>query len=144
MIGRRLLASAALTVGLLALLPATPASAHPLGNFTVNQHAGLRLSPDRVTVQLVVDMAEIPAFQTRSEIDADRDKAVSPEEAAGYRQRACSELADGIDLRLEDEPLPVTVTSSDLGFPPGEAGLATLRLTCELDTRSTWEGSARL
>ena len=81
MIGRRLLASAALTVGLLALLPATPASAHPLGNFTVNQHAGLRLSPDRVTVQLVVDMAEIPAFQTRSEIDADRDKAVSPEEA---------------------------------------------------------------
>ena len=65
MIGRRLLASAALTVGLLALLPATPASAHPLGNFTVNQHAGLRLSPDRVTVQLGYDLAKFPRFHTR-------------------------------------------------------------------------------
>ena len=144
MTGRRLLASGAMTVGLLALLPATPALAHPLGNFTVNQHAGLRLTPDRVTVQMVVDMAEIPAFQTRSEIDTDRDKVVSPEEAAGYRQRACDEIANGVDIRLEGEPLPVTVTSSDLGFPSGEAGLATLRLTCQLDARSRWEGSARL
>lgn len=142
--GRRLLAGAALTAGLLGVLPATPASAHPLGNFTVNQHAGLRLAPDRVTVQMVVDMAEIPAFQTRSEIDTDRDKAVSPDEATGYRQRACDELANGVDVRVENAPIPVTVTSSDISFPPGEAGLSTLRLTCELDARSTWEGTARL
>ena len=142
--GRRLLASAALTAGLLGVLPATPASAHPLGNFTVNQHAGLRLAPDRVTVQMVVDMAEIPTFQTRSEIDTDRDKVVSPDEAAAYRQRACDELANGVDVRIENEPTPVTVTSSDISFPPGEAGLPTLRLTCELGARSTWENSAHL
>ena len=32
------------------LVPARPASAHPLGNFTVNQYEGLTLYPDRVEV----------------------------------------------------------------------------------------------
>ena len=86
----RLLAGLAVGVGLLTLLPATPASAHPLGNFTVNQHSGLVVSHDQITVELVVDMAEIPTFQTRSEIDSDGDGTVSPCEAGSYRQRACA------------------------------------------------------
>ena len=131
----RLLAGLAVGVGLLTLLPATPASAHPLGNFTVNQHSGLVVSPDRITVELVVDMAEIPTFQTRSEIDTDGDTTVSPGEAGAYRQRACARLADGIELRFEGQPAPApTVATSDLTFTPGEAGLATIRLTCRLTT----------
>ena len=49
----------AAVVGALAL-PAQPASAHPLGNFTVNQYEGLTLRPDRVDVSAVVDAAELP------------------------------------------------------------------------------------
>ena len=53
-------------VGVLAL-PAAPASAHPLGNFTVNQYEGLTLHPDRVEVTAVVDLAELPTRQERSQ-----------------------------------------------------------------------------
>ena len=130
--GCRLAAALALGAALITALPATPASAHPLGNFTVNQHSGLVVSPGRVALELVVDMAEIPTFQARSEIDTDGDKTVSPIETDAYRQRTCAELAQGVELRLDDQPLPATVASADLTFPPGEAGLATLRLTCRL------------
>jgi hypothetical protein len=59
----------ALLFGLLVALaaPAT-ASAHPLGNFTVNRFSGIELSGNRVYVKYVLDMAEIPAFQERQKI----------------------------------------------------------------------------
>lgn len=56
------------------------ALAHPLGNFTINLYSGLRIQPDRVLVDYVVDMAEIPAFQAQQRIDANRDGRVTPVE----------------------------------------------------------------
>lgn len=55
----------AVLLGLAAL--ALPASvvAHPLGNFTINHYAALRVAPDQVALDVVVDLAEIPAFQAR-------------------------------------------------------------------------------
>ena len=54
-------AGAALVLALLlwtglALL-AAPAHAHPLGDFTVNTHLGLRVEPDAVALDVVVDVA---------------------------------------------------------------------------------------
>ena len=43
--------------------PPAPASAHPLGNFTVNRYTGILVSPDGVEVDHVVDLAEIPTAQ---------------------------------------------------------------------------------
>jgi nickel/cobalt transporter (NicO) family protein len=90
-------------VGLLAVLAAGmlvsgagPAAAHPLGNFTVNTYGGLRVGPDRLVVDYVVDLAEIPAFQARQAIDADRDGRVGPAEAAAWRDRECPRLAGGL------------------------------------------------
>ena len=40
-----------------------PRSAHPLGNFTINHYAGIRVEPDRILLDVVIDEAEIPAFQ---------------------------------------------------------------------------------
>jgi nickel/cobalt exporter len=40
--------------------PADPASAHPLGNFTVNLYSGIEVMPERFEVQYVLDMAEVP------------------------------------------------------------------------------------
>ena len=41
------------------------ASAHPLGNFSVNHLAQVSVSADRVDVRYVLDEAEIPTFQQR-------------------------------------------------------------------------------
>jgi ABC-type nickel/cobalt efflux system permease component RcnA len=45
------------------LVPAAAASAHPLGNFTINRFARVELAGDRLYVRYVVDMAEIPTLQ---------------------------------------------------------------------------------
>src|SRR5437588_7128319 len=63
----------------LALAPAA-ADAHPLGNFTVNHYLGVVVRPDAVILDYVIDMAEIPTFQERAVIEADRlgTAAISP------------------------------------------------------------------
>ncbi|MEA2312718.1 MAG: hypothetical protein QOE28_2686, partial [Solirubrobacteraceae bacterium] len=59
---RRLL----LALGLvLAVLPAAPAGAHPLGNFSVNHLVTIAVASDRVDVRYILDQAEIPTFQER-------------------------------------------------------------------------------
>jgi nickel/cobalt exporter len=122
---------AALTVVLL-LAGVAGAAAHPLGNFTVNTYSGLRVGPDRLTVDYVVDMAEIPTFQTRQGIDADHDGRVAGAEADRWRVRECPRLAAGLRATLDGRPLPLAVTGSALRFPTGVGGLETLRLECAL------------
>ncbi|KEG43097.1 hypothetical protein DJ64_28065, partial [Streptomyces griseorubens] len=55
--------TALLAATALALVPAAEASAHPLGNFTVNRYDGLVAAPGELRVHHVEDLAEIPATQ---------------------------------------------------------------------------------
>jgi hypothetical protein len=60
----------------LVLLPAGTASAHPLGNFTVNTADRVLVTAEGVQVTHVVDLAEIPSVQLaqpRSGADTDGD-----------------------------------------------------------------------
>ncbi|MGH8976113.1 MAG: nickel transporter, partial [Acidimicrobiia bacterium] len=123
-------------LGAALMLPARPASAHPLGNFTVNQFSGIVVRPGAVDVEVVVDMAEIPTFQTRVDIDTDGDGHVSPAEAAAYRERGCSDLTGGLALQVDGRPQRLGVRSGAVSFPPGQAGLPTLRLRCDLEART--------
>ena len=114
------------------LLPTGAASAHPLGNFTVNTAIGLRVQPDQVLIDLVVDMAEIPTVQARRGIDSDGDGKVTDGEGAAYAARTCPETAAKVDLAVDGRRVPLRSTAADVSFPPGTAGLPTLRLTCAL------------
>ncbi len=60
---------AILAVVAAALLAPAAASAHPLGNFTINRFSRLEVSGHRIYVRYVLDMAEIPTFQA-GHIDA--------------------------------------------------------------------------
>jgi ABC-type nickel/cobalt efflux system permease component RcnA len=93
------------------------ADAHPLGNFTVNHYLGVVVRPDSVLLDYVVDMAEIPAFQERPVIEADP-------------ARACRDLAGGIVVHIDERRIVPEPTTTRLTFPPGQAGLDTLRLEC--------------
>ncbi|MFN0284129.1 MAG: nickel transporter [Kineosporiaceae bacterium] len=124
----------ALAGAMLLGLATSPAEAHPLGNFTRNLYSGLTVSPDRVSIDRVVDLAEIPAFQERQRIDADGDGAVDDAEAAGYRSQACTAQAADLSVSTAGRRLPLTVDSAALTFPVGAGGLATLRLECTLST----------
>jgi nickel/cobalt transporter (NicO) family protein len=130
------LAAAALAAG------AAPAAAHPLGNFTVNTASGLRVGPGRLAVDYVVDMAEIPTFQTRQAIDTDHDDRVAGAEAGRWRDRECPRLAAGLKAAVDGRAIRLTVAGSALSFPEGVGGLPTLRLECALSASLPAAGRA--
>ncbi|MEO6208037.1 MAG: hypothetical protein ABIP77_08800 [Candidatus Limnocylindrales bacterium] len=120
------LAVAAALVG-----PVTAAMAHPLGNFTINHYAGIRIQPDRVLLDVVIDEAEIPAFQSRQSIDLDDDDEITDQELRAGAETRCAELAPGLALTVgSGGPLPLSLQEAGLAFPLGASGLATLRLVC--------------
>lgn len=85
------------------LLAPAIASAHPLGNFTVNRFARVEVAGDRLYVRYVVDMAEIPTLQR-----------------VPIRIGALHVLVDG-------HPVQLAVIRTALAHPPGAAGLHTTR-----------------
>jgi nickel/cobalt exporter len=108
--------------------PAAPAAAHPLGNFTVNLYSGIEVMPQRVEVEYVLDMAEVPTFREKRAIDADRDGEISVVERAAWAERTARDLADGLTLSVNGRRTPVTVISDSMRFLPGQGGLEVLRL----------------
>jgi nickel/cobalt exporter len=118
----------ALVAGVAAILawPASPASAHPLGNFSINQYAGLTVRPDRVDVNAVVDFAEIPTLQER------------PSTAV------CTELARDLAVTAGGRRLKWTVSNPTFAFTPGTGGLQTSRLTCGLSAPAALGAQASL
>ena len=111
---RRLAAVAAalVVVGVILAQP-REASAHPLGNFTVNHYAGIELAGDRVFVRYVLDLAEIPTFQSGDRVRAPRYPA---------------ELAHELDLRFGGERVVLRLLAHRVSERPGAGGLPTLRL----------------
>lgn len=125
---------AALAVaGVAAALPAGPASAHPLGNYTVNRAVAVTVGADRISVTYVVDMAEIPAFGAIGEIDSDADGVVSSAEGAPFAEATCERMRGALSVSVNGISLePAARAVPELSFPAGAGGLRTLRLSCHL------------
>ncbi|WP_406336229.1 sulfite exporter TauE/SafE family protein [Streptomyces sp. NBC_00203] len=124
---RRLFASCAAVFSAacaLVLVPTGHASAHPLGNFTVNRYDGLVAAPGQLRVDHVEDLAEIPATQAKPGIE----KLGMTEWA---RQR-CASAANGSKVTVGGREVPLTVGASHARVRPGQAGLNTLRVECRL------------
>jgi nickel/cobalt transporter (NicO) family protein len=104
------------------------ASAHPLGNFTINHYSRIELGADQVILQYALDMAEIPTFQERAVIDRDQDSQLSEEERIEYLKNKSQGLQDGLELLVNGNPVKLQVVSQELDFPSGQGGLPTLRI----------------
>ncbi|MEE1669568.1 nickel transporter [Streptomyces sp. WAC07094] len=134
---RRLVASgvAALTAACaLVLFPSGPASAHPLGNFTVNRYDGLVAAPGQLRVDHVEDLAEIPATQAESDIAGTG--------LTGWARKRCAAAAEGSRLTVGGRPVALTVGTSSARSRPGQAGLNTLRVECRLTAPLPGTGTA--
>jgi len=135
MIGRTrrvLLAGAA--GGVLAVVAwAGSASAHPLGNFSVNHAHALLITPDHVVDDAVVDIAEIPTAQAEGAVDVDGDGTESAGELADYGAQQCAALLGDLTLTVDSIPTPLELTLSSFARLPGAAGLTTTRLECRLE-----------
>ncbi len=123
-------AGAVLLVGLpLPLWCAAPltVAAHPLDNFTVNHYSRIAVSPERMQVMYVLDIAEIPTFQELSALPTDitKDNASRTRYAAMLAER----IRQQVRLTLDSTPVTLTTDALELSFPPGQADLPTLRLS---------------
>ena len=105
--------------GIAVLGPAAAASAHPLGNFTVNHYDGITVRAGAVDIYAVVDFAEIPTAQLGGSIDAGR---------------MCSSVAAHEHLAVDGNRAILAVRSTSYTLRPGAAGLHTSRLECRLST----------
>jgi nickel/cobalt transporter (NicO) family protein len=91
---------------------ATVASAHPLGNFTVNRFSRIEVSGQRLYVIYVLDLAEIPTFQA-GRVDG-----------RAYARR----IARGIELTVDGRRAELVAGATALAHPVGAGGLRTTRL----------------
>jgi ABC-type nickel/cobalt efflux system permease component RcnA len=103
---------AVLLVVAAALLAPAAASAHPLGNFTINRFSRVEVSGHRLYVRYVLDMAEIPTFQA-GRIDA-----------RAYARR----IARNAKLEVAGKAAALVPLGTALAHPRGAAGLRTTRL----------------
>jgi len=110
------------------LASAERASAHPLGNFTINTYSGLVVEPSQLVVNYVLDMAEIPTYQERTAIDANEDGRITTAERATYAVRKAVRLLHGVGASVNGRAVTLHVVSSSMRFRSGQAGLPILRL----------------
>ena len=97
-----------------ALAVPASATAHPLGNFTINRFARVEVAGDRLFVRYVLDLAEIPTFEARQ-------RGV---DARVYAAR----LARGVRATLDGRRVVLVPLAHSLAFPRGAGGLHTMRL----------------
>jgi nickel/cobalt exporter len=118
--GRRLVL-AAIAVIAIAAAWVVPASAHPLGNFSINHLSRVSISSDRVDVRYILDQAEIPTVQ---------EQGLSRAEAV---RRKLDEVERALALTVDGRPVRLRIKGDPrLSFPPGAAGLKTTRLELAL------------
>ena len=110
---RRVKRLAAVLVGLAALLAPATASAHPLGNFTINHYAGIEVAGSRLYVKYALDVAEIPTYQIGDEL-----------RTPPYPARLAREL----ELTVDGKRAHLTVLRRRVSTRPGAGGLPVLRL----------------
>jgi ABC-type nickel/cobalt efflux system permease component RcnA len=122
-----------LSLVLILLLPKI-ALAHPLGNFTVNRYSRLIIADNQIHLTYIVDMAEIPAHQERTRMDANGDGTVDQAEQDAYVTQRLATLPNQLSLQLNGVTQTWTPVQHELTFPAGQAGLPTLRLVTEWST----------
>ena len=98
--------------GVLILAVPGVASAHPLGNFTVNRYSGVIVSIDKVTVDHVVDIAEIPTAQRKPAIDTSGDGTMSKRELAAWVRTECTAATDELQLSVAGSSSPLSVAAA--------------------------------
>ena len=97
-----------------------------MGNFSISHYAAIRVEPDGVRLRYVLDLAEIPTFQTLQT----EGLPAEPEHPGvrTYLARAAETLADGLVVELDGQRLALRSAETELIFPPGAGGLPTLKL----------------
>ena len=115
--GTRLVAAAIAAMAATLILPLA-VLAHPLGNFTVNHYSGIEVAGREVRIHYVLDLAEIPAFQERQQMQDSRT----------YLDAKVAVIAHNLSLTVDGAGRHIRAVDRRMRFLPGQGGLQTLRI----------------
>lgn len=115
-------------VFILLLFTASFASAHPMGNFSINHYSAISVAEKGIQLEYIIDLAEIPTFQEMEGLDLNHDRQVSDAESALFSKQKAQEFVRNISLRVNERPLALETVQSSLNVVPGAGGLPTLVL----------------
>lgn len=107
------------------------ASAHPLGNFSVNQYSHIEVGGQQIKVKHLLDMAEIPTLQASAEIDTDKDGKMSQAELNAYAENITPEQAVNLELYLNDTLILLRPVNYKAYIEEGSGALPVLRIEWE-------------
>jgi ABC-type nickel/cobalt efflux system permease component RcnA len=108
------------------------ASAHPLGNFSVNQYSQIEIEKSKVKLRSVLDLAEIPTFQESQTIDTNRDSLLSEDELNAYASRITPNYLSNLLISVDGQSIELRETAKNISLPPGSGNLPTLRIEWDL------------
>jgi nickel/cobalt exporter len=105
------------------------ASAHPMGNFSVNHYSKITVESNRIRVRYFIDLAEIPTYQELQQANIPAT-AIEPNSAGviSYIAARGVELGHGLVLDIDSKTIPLHLISSGVIFPPGAGGLPTMKM----------------
>ena len=125
---------------LLAALALAPLSARAdtvaslLGNFTVNQYSGLKLSADAVDVHYAVVFGQLPALRELHLADADGDGVTTQAERDAYVERLAPSFAKELKIAVDGSPVALHALHWTSSLPTEQGGFS-LRLDADFSGR---------
>src|SRR5271154_4937870 len=101
----------------LILNSAATSLAHPMGNFSVNHYAKIKIDQGTVEIRYLIDMAEIPTFQQIRQFDI-TPKADDPS-VSRYLDKQEQVLKEGIALENDGQAVRLDAISRGVTFADG-------------------------
>lgn len=99
-------------------------------------HVYTRFAPaeDRIDLRYVMDMAEIQSFNDLERLDADGDGEIAAAEHQPYLQLKAAEIAGGLQLEIDGQPVALGFASGELLVQTSVYGTPLLRVDVWLST----------
>src|ERR1700728_1106749 len=110
----------------LMLCSAATSFAHPMGNFSINHYAKLKIDQRSIEIRYLIDLAEIPTFQEIRQFDI----TPAPEDpsTSRYLERQEEVFKEGISLESDGQAVRLATISRQVVFSDGAGGLPTMKI----------------
>lgn len=108
------------------------ATAHPLGNFSVNHYTRIEVEKSKVKLRAVLDMAEIPTFQESRLIDTNKDGSLSGSELNAYVEQISPGYISNLLISVDGQAVELRTAEKNISLPMGSGDLPTLRIEWDL------------